>query len=54
MYDLLNPSNNALRVREHKAFGPYVENLTKLALADHTGLQRLIADGSTVGGQCTI
>ena len=32
VYDLLRPSKKALKVREHKVMGPYVEKLAVLAV----------------------
>ena len=35
-----------LRVREHKVLGPYVEGLTKLAVADYASIDTLMAEGN--------
>ncbi|XP_071110195.1 kinesin-like protein unc-104 isoform X4 [Haliotis cracherodii] len=45
--DLLNPSNkNALRVREHPLLGPYVEDLSKLAVQSFEDIKNLIDEGN--------
>lgn len=45
--DLLNPSNkNALRVREHPLLGPYVEDLSKLAVQSFDDINNLIDEGN--------
>ncbi|XP_055863350.1 kinesin-like protein unc-104 isoform X9 [Biomphalaria glabrata] len=45
--DLLNPSNkNALRVREHPLLGPYVEDLSKLAVQSFEDINNLIDEGN--------
>ncbi|VDL28491.1 unnamed protein product [Hymenolepis diminuta] len=52
VYDLLaysgdqeNQEKSGLRVREHPRNGPYVENLTKHAIANSDEVQRLIDRG---------
>jgi kinesin family protein 1 len=45
--DLLNPSNkNSLRVREHPLLGPYVEDLSKLAVQSFEDINNLIDEGN--------
>lgn len=45
--DLLNPSNkNSLRVREHPLLGPYVEDLSKLAVQSYEDINNLIDEGN--------
>ncbi|XP_060574744.1 kinesin-like protein unc-104 isoform X4 [Ruditapes philippinarum] len=45
--DLLNPSNkNSLRVREHPLLGPYVEDLSKLAVQSFDDINNLIDEGN--------
>ncbi|XP_076451746.1 kinesin-like protein unc-104 isoform X1 [Babylonia areolata] len=45
--DLLNPSNkNSLRVREHPLLGPYVEDLSKLAVQSFSDINNLIDEGN--------
>ncbi|GAB1608050.1 kinesin-like protein unc-104 isoform X2 [Argonauta hians] len=45
--DLLNPSNkNNLRVREHPLLGPYVEDLSKLAVQSFEDIGKLIDEGN--------
>ncbi|CAE1283538.1 KIF1 [Acanthosepion pharaonis] len=45
--DLLNPSNkNNLRVREHPLLGPYVEDLSKLAVQSYEDIGKLIDEGN--------
>ncbi|XP_021372883.1 kinesin-like protein unc-104 isoform X4 [Mizuhopecten yessoensis] len=45
--DLLNPGNkNALRVREHPLLGPYVEDLSKLAVQSFKDISNLIDEGN--------
>ena len=46
--DLLKvgPKKKPLRVREHKVLGPYVEGLTKLAVADNASIETLMAEGN--------
>ena len=45
--DLLNPKNNKnLRVREHPLLGPYVEDLSKLAVTSFNDIQDLMDEGN--------
>ncbi|XP_061834347.2 kinesin-like protein KIF1A isoform X12 [Nerophis lumbriciformis] len=45
--DLLNPKNKGnLRVREHPLMGPYVEDLSKLAVTDYNDIQDLMDSGN--------
>ncbi|XP_061196909.1 kinesin-like protein unc-104 isoform X5 [Saccostrea echinata] len=45
--DLLNPGHNkALRVREHPLLGPYVEDLSKLAVQSFDDINNLIDEGN--------
>ncbi|XP_073732302.1 kinesin-like protein KIF1A isoform X5 [Misgurnus anguillicaudatus] len=45
--DLLNPKNKGnLRVREHPLMGPYVEDLSKLAVTSYTDIQDLMDSGN--------
>ncbi|KAL7738337.1 hypothetical protein ACLKA6_006661 [Drosophila palustris] len=45
--DLLNPKNKGnLRVREHPLLGPYVEDLSKLAVTDYQDIHDLIDEGN--------
>jgi len=46
--DLLNPSKNgkSLRVREHPIMGPYVEDLSKLAVQSFTDIYDLMDEGN--------
>lgn len=45
--DLLNPKNkNNLRVREHPLLGPYVEDLSKLAVTTYEDIHNLIDEGN--------
>ncbi|XP_047535807.1 kinesin-like protein unc-104 isoform X7 [Vanessa atalanta] len=45
--DLLNPKNKGnLRVREHPALGPYVEDLSKLAVMSYQDIYDLIDEGN--------
>ena len=45
--DLLNPKNrNNLRVREHPLLGPYVEDLSKLAVTSFQDINSLIEVGN--------
>lgn len=45
--DLLNPNNKGnLRVREHPLMGPYVEDLSKLAVTSYTDIQDLMDSGN--------
>ena len=45
--DLLNPKNSGnLRVREHPSLGPYVEDLSKLAVKSHEEIMTLMDEGN--------
>ncbi|XP_034947689.1 kinesin-like protein unc-104 isoform X4 [Chelonus insularis] len=45
--DLLNPKNKGnLRVREHPLLGPYVEDLSKLAVMSYEDIHNLIDEGN--------
>lgn len=45
--DLLNPKHNKnLRVREHPLLGPYVEDLSKLAVTSFQDINDLIEEGN--------
>lgn len=45
--DLLNPQNNSsLRVREHPLMGPYVEDLSTLAVTSYDDIRQLMAEGN--------
>nr|XP_006820456.1 PREDICTED: kinesin-like protein KIF1A-like [Saccoglossus kowalevskii] len=45
--DLLNPKNQKnLRVREHPLLGPYVEDLSKLAVTSYNDIQDLMDEGN--------
>ncbi|KAH8797988.1 kinesin-like protein [Flagelloscypha sp. PMI_526] len=45
--DLLNPKNTGnLRVREHPALGPYVEDLSKLVVSSYDGMMHLMDEGN--------
>ncbi|XP_025264394.1 kinesin-like protein unc-104 isoform X16 [Camponotus floridanus] len=45
--DLLNPKNRGnLRVREHPLYGPYVEDLSKLAVLSYQDIHDLIDEGN--------
>uniref|UniRef100_A0AAZ3Q596 Kinesin-like protein KIF13B n=1 Tax=Oncorhynchus tshawytscha TaxID=74940 RepID=A0AAZ3Q596_ONCTS len=46
--DLLDPkgSRQALRVREHKVFGPYVDGLSHLAVACYKDIECLMSEGN--------
>lgn len=56
--DLLNPKNKGnLRVREHPLLGPYVEDLSKLAVTSYTDIADLMDAGNKarlVTGVCCI
>lgn len=56
--DLLNPKNKGnLRVREHPLLGPYVEDLSKLAVTSYTDIADLMDAGNKarlVMGVCYI
>ncbi|KAM9840506.1 kinesin-like protein KIF13B isoform 2-T2 [Aulostomus maculatus] len=46
--DLLDPKGNrqALRVREHKVLGPYVDGLSRLAVASYKDIESLMSEGN--------
>jgi kinesin family protein 1 len=45
--DLLNPKNSGnLRVREHPALGPYVEDLSKLVVRSYDEMMHLMDEGN--------
>ena len=45
--DLLNPNNKGnLRVREHPLLGPYVEDLSKLAVTSFEDILELMDEGN--------
>ncbi|XP_039980600.1 kinesin-like protein KIF13B isoform X2 [Xiphias gladius] len=46
--DLLDPkgSRQALRVREHKVLGPYVDGLSRLAVASYKDVESLMSEGN--------
>ena len=45
--DLLNPKNTGnLRVREHPSLGPYVEDLSKLAVNSYEEMMTLMDEGN--------
>ncbi len=45
--DLLNPNNKGnLRVREHPLLGPYVEDLSKLAVTSYEDIHELMEEGN--------
>ena len=45
--DLLNPKNrSSLRVREHPVLGPYVEDLSKLAVTSYEDIRELMDEGN--------
>jgi len=47
--DLLHPKNtttSSLRVREHPLYGPYVEDLSKLAVTSFDDINDLIDEGN--------
>ena len=45
--DLLNPNNKGnLRVREHPLLGPYVEDLSKLAVTSYEDIHELMDEGN--------
>ena len=45
--DLLNPNNKGnLRVREHPLLGPYVEDLSKLAVTSYSDIHELMDEGN--------
>ncbi|XP_037749777.1 kinesin-like protein KIF13B isoform X2 [Chelonia mydas] len=46
--DLLDPkgSRQSLKVREHNVFGPYVDGLSKLAVASYKDIESLMSEGN--------
>ncbi|XP_074847573.1 kinesin-like protein KIF13B isoform X2 [Carettochelys insculpta] len=46
--DLLDPkgSRHTLKVREHNVFGPYVDGLSKLAVASYKDIESLMSEGN--------
>lgn len=45
--DLLNPkSRGSLRVREHPIMGPYVEDLSKMAVTNYSDIADLMDTGN--------
>jgi kinesin family member 1 len=51
--DLLNPKNKGnLKVREHPALGPYVEDLSKLAVTNYQDIADLIDEGNKARFEC--
>ncbi|XP_026857246.2 kinesin-like protein KIF13B isoform X2 [Electrophorus electricus] len=46
--DLLDPkgSRQALKVREHKVLGPYVDGLSRLAVANYKDIESLMSEGN--------
>lgn len=46
--DLLNPKshNNNLRIREHPSCGPYVEDLSKIAVTSYKEIMELMDEGN--------
>lgn len=44
--DLLNPKPAALKVREHPVLGPYVEDLSKLAVTSYEDIMQLMDEGN--------
>lgn len=45
--DLLNPSNKAnLKVREHPVLGPYVQDLSRLAVGSFEDIDQLMDEGN--------
>jgi len=45
--DLLNPKNrSSLRVREHPLLGPYVEDLSRLAVTSYEDIHQLMDEGN--------
>ncbi len=43
VYVCINRGKSSLKVREHKSLGPYVENLSKLAVRSFKVSERLVA-----------
>lgn len=53
--DLLNPKNKGnLRVREHPLLGPYVEDLSKLAVTSYRDIHELIDEGNKARYFCEL
>ena len=51
--DLLNPNNKGnLRVREHPILGPYVEDLSKLAVTSFEDILDLMDEGNKARTVC--
>src|SRR5687768_167022 len=47
--DLLNPKNKGnLKVREHPALGPYIEDLSKLIVNSFNDIENLMDEGNKV------
>lgn len=46
MRDLLNPKPSPLKVREHPLLGPYVEDLSKLAVTSYEEIMQLMDEGN--------
>uniref|UniRef100_A0A3B4U072 Kinesin family member 13B n=1 Tax=Seriola dumerili TaxID=41447 RepID=A0A3B4U072_SERDU len=44
--DLLDPKGQTLRVREHKVLGPYVDGLSRLAVASYKDIESLMSEGN--------
>lgn len=45
--DLLNPSNKSnLKVREHPVLGPYVQDLSRLAVSSFEDIDQLMDEGN--------
>lgn len=51
--DLLNPGNKGnLKVREHPTIGPYVEDLSKLAVNSYKDIDHLMNEGNKASSIC--
>lgn len=49
VHDLLNPKNKGnLKVREHPSLGPYVEDLSRLAVTSFADMEHLMDEGNKV------
>ena len=46
VYDLLNPSEHDLKVRQHPELGPYVEGLSRIPVMDFTSIHALLEKGN--------
>lgn len=47
--DLLNPKNKGnLKIREHPRAGPYVEDLSRLAVKSYEDIDQLMNEGNKV------